>query len=141
MDVNEGQTFEQDNSKSLSDILKTTLALALVVEKYHNNGYLHLDIKPSNFLVIPETRELVILFDVDSVTSIEDIKSGKVKCVPYSKGWAAPEQIQGKIDKLCPATDIYSIGAILFQKIMHKKEVQNNKFLHLFHNVDFFIFM
>ena len=118
MDVNEGQTFEQDDNKNLLDILKTTLALARVVDKYHNNGYLHLDIKPSNFLVIPETRELVILFDVDSVTSIEDIKSGKVKCVPYSKGWAAPEQMQGKIDKLCPATDIYSIGATLFQKVM-----------------------
>ena len=118
MDVNEGQTFDQDNSKSLSDILKTTLALARVVEKYHDNGYLHLDIKPSNFLVIPETRELVILFDVDSVTAIDDIKNGKVKCVPYSKGWAAPEQMQGKTDNLCPATDIYSIGAILFQKVM-----------------------
>ena len=118
MDVNEGQTFDQDNSKKLSDILKTTLALARVVEKYHNKGYLHLDIKPSNFLVIPETRELVILFDVDSVTLISDIASGKVKCVSYSKGWAAPEQMQGRIDKICPATDIYSIGAILFQKVM-----------------------
>lgn len=118
MDVNEGQTFEQDNSEKLSNILKTTLALARVVEKYHDNGYLHLDIKPSNFLVIPETRELVILFDVDSVTPIADLASGKVKCVSYSKGWAAPEQMQGRIDKLCPATDIYSIGAILFQKVM-----------------------
>ena len=124
MDVNEGQTFEQDNSEKLSDILKTTLALARVVEKYHNNGYLHLDIKPSNFLVIPETRELVILFDIDSVMSMEDIASGKVKCVSYSKGWAAPEQMQGRIDKLCPATDIFSIGAILFQKVMGR-DVEN----------------
>ena len=120
MDVNEGKTFEQDDSEKLSDILKTTLALARVVEKYHNNGYLHLDIKPSNFLVIPETRELVILFDVDSVTPMADIASGKAKCVSYSKGWAAPEQMQGRIDKLCPATDIYSIGAILFQKVMDR---------------------
>lgn len=125
MDVNEGQTFDQDNSKKLSDILKTTLALARVVEKYHNNGYLHLDIKPSNFLVIPETRELVILFDVDSVTPMDDIASGKIKCVPFSKGWAAPEQMQGQINKLCPATDIYSIGAILFQKVMGRA-VENN---------------
>lgn len=135
MDVNEGQTFEQDNSEKLSDILKTTLALAHVVEKYHNNGYLHLDIKPSNFLVIPETRELVILFDVDSVTSMEDIASGKVKCVSYSKGWAAPEQMQGRIDKLCPATDIYSIGAILFQKVMGR--VVENEDIGIFADWDF----
>ena len=135
MDVNEGQTFEQDNSGKLSDILKTTLALARVVEKYHNNGYLHLDIKPSNFLVIPETRELVILFDVDSVTSMEDIASGKVKCVSYSKGWAAPEQMQGHIDKLSPATDIFSIGAILFQKVMGR--AVENEDIGIFADWDF----
>ena len=135
MDVNEGQTFEQDNSEKLSDILKTTLALARVVEKYHDNGYLHLDIKPSNFLVIPETRELVILFDVDSVTPIADIASGKVKCVSYSKGWAAPEQMQGRIDKLCPATDIYSIGAILFQKVMGR--AVENEDIGIFADWDF----
>lgn len=119
-DITEGTTFDKDKSRSLSDILKTVLALSKVVQKYHNNGYLHLDIKPGNFLVIPETRELVVLFDLDSVTSIEDIKSGKVKCVPYSKGWAAPEQMQGHINKLCPATDIYSIGAVLFQKLFER---------------------
>ena len=135
MDVNEGQTFEQDNSGKLSDILKTTLALARVVEKYHNNGYLHLDIKPSNFLVIPETRELVILFDVDSVMSMEDIASGRVKCVSYSKGWAAPEQMQGRIDKLCPATDIYAIGAILFQKVMGR--AVENEDIGIFADWDF----
>ena len=135
MDVNEGKTFEQDDSEKLSDILKTTLALARVVEKYHNNGYLHLDIKPSNFLVIPETRELVILFDVDSVASMEDIASGKVKCVSYSKGWAAPEQMQGRIDKLCPATDIYSIGAILFQKVMGR--AVENEDIGIFADWDF----
>lgn len=118
--VTEGATFDKDKSKILSDILKTILALSKVVQKYHNNGYLHLDIKPENFLVIPETRELVVLFDMDSVTSIEDIKNGIVKCVPYSKGWAAPEQMRGCIDKLCPATDIYSIGAVLFQKLFNR---------------------
>ena len=55
---------------------------------------------------------------MDSVTSISDIKEGYIQSVSYSDGWAAPEQKQGKIGKLCPATDIYSIGAILFEKIM-----------------------
>ena len=119
-DITEGTTFEKDKSKGLSDILKTVLALSKVVGKYHNAGFLHLDIKPSNFLVIPETRELVVLFDMDSVTSLDDIKNGRIKCIPYSKGWAAPEQMQGQIAKLCPATDLYSIGAILFQKLFNR---------------------
>lgn len=59
-----------------------------------------------------------MLFDMDSVTSMDDIKNENVRCVPYSKGWAAPEQMQGQIAKLCPATDIFSIGAVLFQNYL-----------------------
>ena len=118
MDANDGVTFDKDSSTSLTEILKTVKLLAHVVGQYHDNGYLHLDIKPSNFLVYPRPSEHIILFDIDSVTAIEDIRNGKISCVPYSKGWAAPEQMQGQINKLCPATDIYSIGAILFEKLM-----------------------
>lgn len=117
MDVNIGITFDKDQC-SLTDALKTVSALTKVVGKYHKNGYLHLDIKPGNFLVLPETRELIILFDVDSVTPIEAIRTGKVMGISYSEQWAAPEQVQGKISKLCPATDLYAIGAILFEKVM-----------------------
>ncbi len=120
MDLNDGNTFDKDNC-SLSDTLKVVCAIARVVDKYHNNGYLHLDIKPSNFLTIDETKELVILFDMDTITPIEDIKSGQVKVCSYSEDWAAPEQKQGKISKLCPATDIYAIGAVLFEKVMGRK--------------------
>lgn len=120
MDANDGVTFDKDSSTSLTEIFTTVKLLAHVAGQYHDNGYLHLDIKPSNFLVYPRPSEHIILFDMDSITSIEDIKSGKISCVPYSKGWAAPEQMQGQINKLCPATDIYSIGAILFEKIMSR---------------------
>jgi len=119
MDVNIGITFDKDQC-SLADALKTVSALTKVVGKYHKNGYLHLDIKPANFLVLPETRELIILFDVDSVTPIEAIRTGKVMGISYSERWAAPEQVQGKISKLCPATDLYAIGAILFEKVMSR---------------------
>lgn len=120
MDANSGVTFDKDTSASLSDILKTVRLLAYVIDNYHKNGYLHLDIKPSNFLVYPRPSEHIVLFDMDTVTLIDDISSGKVKCVSYSDGWAAPEQKQGKISKLCPATDIYAIGAVLFEKIMDR---------------------
>lgn len=120
MDANAGVTFDIDTSASLSDILKTVRLLAYVIDNYHKNGYLHLDIKPSNFLVYPRPSEHIVLFDMDTVTLIDDISSGKVKCVSYSDGWAAPEQKQGRISKLCPATDIYAIGAVLFEKIMDR---------------------
>lgn len=122
MEHNKGcVTFDKDNPETLSDILKTVKLLAHYVETYHQNGYLHLDIKPSNFLIYPRPSEHIVLFDLDTVTAISDIETGKCGYASYSDGWAAPEQKQGKINKLCPATDIYAIGAVLFEKIMGRQ--------------------
>lgn len=120
LDANDGTTFDKVTTDSVVDILKTVKLLTHAVNNYHKNGYLHLDIKPSNFLVYPRPSEHIVLFDVDTVTSIEDIKTGNIYGVSYSDNWAAPEQKQGKANKLCPATDIYAIGAILFEKIFER---------------------
>lgn len=39
----------------------------------------------------------------------------------YSDGFAAPEQVHGKINQIGFHTDIYSIGAILFYKLFNRK--------------------
>lgn len=135
MNADQGQPFDQDTGRSLHELLQTALALTKTVQKYHNNGYLHLDIKPSNFLTIPETRELVILFDLDTVTSINDVRSGNIRCVSYSDGWAAPEQKQGNLAKVGPATDIFAIGATLFEKVMGRQVMPED--MSIFSNWDF----
>ena len=67
MSCDNGVSYNEVKDESLKDILKTSLAITKALGVYHKNGYLHLDIKPSNVLVIPETKELVKLFDFDSV--------------------------------------------------------------------------
>ena len=114
-------SFDIYKPENLCNLLRTIKALTRVVGKYHNEGYLHLDIKPCNFLVYPESPEQISLFDFDTVTPISDIKSNKCQGVSFSEKWAAPEQKQCKINKLCPATDIFAIGAVLFEKIMDKQ--------------------
>ena len=135
MDANDGITFDKDKASSLKEILMTVKLLAYAVGEYHKNGYLHLDVKPSNFLVYPRPSEHIVLFDIDSITAINDIAEKRAKAVSYSKGWAAPEQMQGKIDKLCPATDIYGIGAVLFEKVIGKT-VENSD-IGIFANWEF----
>lgn len=118
MDSCNATTFDKCAKCSLQRILKIVRLLAITVGKYHKSGFLHLDIKPDNFMVYPPPSEHIVLFDLDTVTSIKEIRDESIKALSYSSGWSAPEQIQGKYKKIGVHTDIFSIGAVLFYKIM-----------------------
>lgn len=114
------KTFDKIDVKDIG--LKTTLEIVLqlsnIVAKYHEYGYLHLDIKPSNFLVILKPNLFVKLFDIDTVILKDAVIQSSV--VSYSEGYAAPEQLLKQKDKLSEATDIFAIGAVLFEKIISR---------------------
>ena len=118
MEVNHASTFDQWQDLSLYHVLETLRILTDIVGSLHKKGFLHLDIKPENFLVSYRPSTNIWLFDVDSLVSIEDLRSGKILACSYSPDWAAPEQLRGLMGKYCPATDLYTIGSILFQRIM-----------------------
>ncbi|MCR5767296.1 MAG: protein kinase [Lachnospiraceae bacterium] len=117
INVDEGRTFDQEENLRFGDVLQTIIALAKTIGDYHKRGYVHLDIKPENFLVVPETREYVKIIDVDTVGKISDIRSNKLEHISYSAGWASPELELKETAQIGPASDIYSIVAILFQRI------------------------
>ncbi len=77
VNYNNGTSYDKIKVESLHDIFQIGLALAKTIKSYHKNGYLHLDIKPENILKLPETNEMVILFDFGSIESIENIHTGQ----------------------------------------------------------------
>lgn len=117
-----GKSYDKVTPKNLNSALKISKSLTKAVSSYHRRGYLHLDIKDENVFKIQETDELVKLFDFDSVHKKEDIINKNCKPT-YSESCAAPEvkKIQhGKYDEIDERSDIYSIGAMLFKKVMHR---------------------
>ena len=117
MPVFDGHTYENVTDSSPMDTYKTIRTLTDVIRKYHDAGYLHLDIKPSNIFIYPETREMILLFDFDSVMPKDQIRTAKL--LSYSQNWAAPEQLVSSYrSKICEATDLFAIGEILFYRIM-----------------------
>ena len=108
-------TYNKVEDKNLQEIFITARSIARAVKAYHDNGYLHLDIKPHNVMIMPETRDMVLLLDFDSITKIDQLA---VAPLSYSPNYAAPEQIQGRVSKICAATDVYAIGAIVFRRII-----------------------
>ena len=121
MTFDEGSDYKNYTDASLKELLVHIKSLSLIIGKYHQSGYLHLDIKPENILILPETAEHILLFDFDSMISFADLKRGAAVTVSYSDGFSAPEQVQGKVGKIGTHTDIFSIGAVLFYKLFGRK--------------------
>ena len=53
--------------EGLQELLTYIKAIAVAVKAYHDNGFLHLDIKPANIFVLDNSNDFVMLFDFDSV--------------------------------------------------------------------------
>nr|MBQ4319713.1 protein kinase [Clostridia bacterium] len=98
-------------------ILNAVRSLAECVSLMHGCGLLHLDIKPSNFgFGLRGGRlmtEAVCMFDVNSFI-LSDSKPDYVLGTP---GYSAPEVTSAKSTKPCERSDVYSIGALLFEAV------------------------
>jgi hypothetical protein len=113
------------------DVARTMAAAADAVQHAHERGILHRDLKPANILLTadlpadgPETwagrelRELtpkVADFGLSKVTAgVRDAptRSGTVLGTP---NYMAPEQAEGRVKDVTAATDVYGLGAVLYE--------------------------
>ena len=116
----EGVTFDKIVDESLNTLFKRIYALCKTIKKYHDIGILHLDIKPENIMIFPESTEYIMLFDFDSLISKSQLASDESILFSFSNGYSAPELSYGNKNNISEKTDIYSIGAIVYYKLFEK---------------------
>ncbi len=114
-------------SFSRRKLLTAFSSLCLTVDFAHSRGVLHRDIKPAN-IMLGDFGE-VYLLDwgiakiLDSPVTTIDMRGtfGGQSTVPGellgTPGYIAPEQAWGSNDRLDARTDVYSLGAILFEML------------------------
>lgn len=118
IDYQEGTTYDKIVETNFPQLIKTILSIAKLIKKYHDHGYLYLDLKPSNILILPESREQIVLFDFDSLWNFKEENNNRK--VSFSRGFSAPEQCRGYITKIGKHSDIYAVGALLFYKLFDR---------------------
>lgn len=75
LDFYNGRTMSSCVFDNIRQVISVLIQVASAVKKYHDAGYLHLDIKPDNIYCVklPDGGEKSLLFDFDSIVKIDDI--------------------------------------------------------------------
>jgi serine/threonine-protein kinase len=117
MEYVEGMSLAERMARRPVEVEKAATLISKVaraVAYLHQHAIVHRDLKPSNILLDDEEEPCVTDFGLAKVFAAgsEMTATGVIAGTP---SYMAPEQAAGRQDRVGPACDIYSLGAILYE--------------------------
>jgi serine/threonine-protein kinase len=88
--------------------------VARAVAHLHSEGIVHRDLKPSNILLDVDGRPRVTDFGLAKMLQ-SDGRMTRTGAIVGTPGYMAPEQAAGRATEVGPLSDVYSLGAILYE--------------------------
>ena len=124
----------------LQKLLRRFLDVCDAITYAHSRGVLHRDIKPGNIMVGQYGETLVVDWGLAKVVGRPESSgeatlrppsaSGSSETLPGSAigtpAYMSPEQAEGNLDRLGPASDIYSLGATLYCILTGKAPIEGS---------------
>lgn len=96
-----------------ADLMRT---LARAMQYAHERSVIHRDLKPANVLIAADGTPKIADFGLARLLDKDggDTRTGSVLGTP---SYMAPEQTRGETRVIGPATDIYALGAVLYESV------------------------
>lgn len=112
--------YAATHSLGVEQRIRLALQVIDAVDYAHRNLVVHRDLKPSNILVAEGGTVKLLDFGIARLTGDEEEHGAtRTGLLPMTPEYAAPEQIRG--EAATTATDVYSIGAILYELLALRK--------------------
>ncbi len=120
----EHPAFPSDADDRLGWHLQVLMRVCDAVDYAHSRGVLHLDLKPENVMIGPFRETILVDWGV-AVCTDERYRgwlpmADEVREVLGTPAYLAPEMVDVGRQPLSPATDIYLLGATLFEVLVRR---------------------
>jgi serine/threonine protein kinase len=121
----EGNTLTQfttpDNRLSQSDVAILVAKLARAMHEAHLNNVVHRDLKPDNVMIDLRSEPVIMDFGLARRECPGDETLTREGAMMGTPAYMSPEQMEGVLDRIGPATDIYALGVILFELVAGRR--------------------
>ncbi|MEN6407095.1 MAG: serine/threonine-protein kinase [Thermoguttaceae bacterium] len=97
-----------------SQAVRWVAAVARAVEHLHRHGIVHRDLKPSNILLDADGQPFVTDFGLAKIFAEGEDRTA-TGVIAGTPSYMSPEQAAGRPNEVGPASDVFSLGAILYE--------------------------
>jgi serine/threonine protein kinase len=113
------QFINQAKPLSLRPVAILVRKLALALQVAHDKGVVHRDLKPSNIMICAGREPVIMDFGLAwrLASRSDDQRLTRLGLVVGTPAYMSPEQLSGRVERLGPSCDIYSLGIILYELI------------------------
>ncbi|MFM9963361.1 MAG: protein kinase domain-containing protein [Planctomycetaceae bacterium] len=118
MEFVEGQSLDErakTGALSEAEVVPVMRQVALALQEAHDCGIIHRDMKPANIMLNAKGQAVVMDFGLARQVDHEENDLTKDGAMLGTPSYMSPEQVRGKIREIGPATDIYSLGVVLYR--------------------------
>lgn len=138
MDFIAGETLShvlKRRELSAKKALELMKEIALAIDYAHQQNIIHRDLKPENVMIETATGRPIIM-DFGLAKNVKRskglTKSGEVFGTPQ---YMAPEQAYGNVREISPRTDVYALGAMLYEMLTGMPAVKGDTPVNIMLNI------
>jgi len=100
--------------------------LALALDEAHRAGIIHRDLKPSNIMIDQRGEPVIMDFGLARRIKADEAQLTHDGQILGTPAYMPPEQARGEIEKIGPASDVFSLGTILYELLCGRRPFQGS---------------